>query len=103
MDICYCCIGKIVCKSGKAERFKIQCHVVTRLKKKLRKAYFKENLPKVRDVEEYWDFWKPCFIGKGICNDKLTLVENKVFEKKNSEISETFNNYFLNITGELGI
>lgn len=55
-------------------------------------------------MEEFWDFWKPCFIGKGICNDdKITLVENKVLEKKNSGISETFNNDFVNITGKLGI
>ena len=44
------------------------------------------------------------FINKGVCNnEKIILVEKEEFLRKDSKISETFNNYFINITDELGI
>ena len=44
------------------------------------------------------------FINKGVCNnEKIILVEKEEFLRKDSKISETFSNYFINITDELGI
>ena len=40
----------------------------------------------------------------GVCNDdSIILVENDKILNKDSDISETFNNYFVTITKDLGI
>ena len=97
----------IVNKSGKTEgkkRYKIQRNVVKKLNKKLKKAYFKEKLSEGKDVKDFWNFCKPYFTNKGVCNDeKIILAEKEEVLRKDSKISETFNNYFVNITDELGI
>ena len=91
-------------KSGKIEDkkcYKIQRHVVPKLNKKL---YFKEKLLKGKDVKDFWNFCKPYLTNKGVCNDeKIILVEKEEVLRKDSKISDTFNNYFVNITDELGI
>ena len=53
---------------------------------------------------DFWNYCKPYFTNKGICNDnRIILVENeKKTLNKDSDISETFNNYFVNITKDLG-
>ena len=100
-------LKNIANKSGKIEdkkRYKIQRNVVTKLNKKLKKAYFKEKLPNGKDVKDFWNFCKPYFTNKGVCNDeKIILVEKEEVLRKDSKISDTFNNYFVNITDELGI
>ena len=100
-------LKNIANKSGKIEdkkRYKIQRNVVTKLNKKLKKAYFKEKLPNGKDVKDIWNFCKPYFTNKGVCNDeKIILVEKEEVLRKDSKISDTFNNYFVNITDELGI
>ena len=71
-------LKNITNKSGKIEGkkcYEIQQNVVTKLNKKLRKAYFKEKLPKGKDVKDFWDFCKPYFTNKVVCNDeKIILV-----------------------------
>ena len=100
-------LKNIANKSGKIEdkkRYKIQRNVVTKLNKKLKKAYFKEKLPKGKDVKDFWNFCKPYFTNKGVCkNERIILVEKEEVLRKDSKISDTFNNYFVNITDELGI
>ena len=52
-------LKNIANKSGKTEdkkRYKIQRNVVTKLNKKLKKAYFKEELPKGKDVKIFGIF-----------------------------------------------
>ena len=64
------------------------------------KIPFKKTLPEGRDVKDFWIFYKSYFNSKGICyDDEVTLAENNVL--KNSEISETLKNNFVNITEEL--
>ena len=100
-------LKNIANKSGKTEYkklYKIQRNVVAKLNKKLKKAYFKENLPKEKDVKDFWNFCKPYFTNKGACNDeKRILVKKEEVLRKDSKISDRFNNYFVNITDELGI
>ena len=94
-------------KSGKTEdkkRYKIQRNVVAKLNKKLKEAYFKEKLPKSKDVKDFWNFYKPCFTKKGVCNDeKMILVEKQEVLRKDYKISDTISNYFVDITDELRI
>ena len=89
-------LENIANKSGKIEekKHKIQRNVITKLSKKLKKAYFKRKLPKEKDVEDFWNFCKPYFIKNGVCNDeKIILVEKEEVLRKDSKISTIFNNY----------
>ena len=64
----------------------------------------KEKLPNRNNVKDFWNYCKPYFTDKGICNyDRIILVKNDKILNKDSDISETFNNYFVNITNDLGI
>ena len=89
-------LKNIANKLGKTEnknRYKIQRNVVTKLNKKLKKACFKGKLPKGKDVKGFWNFRKPYFTNKGVCNDeKIILDEKGEVLRKDSKISETFNN-----------
>ena len=54
-------LKNIANKSGKTEdkkRYEIQRNVVTKLNKKLKKAYFKEKTPKGKYVKNFWNFCK---------------------------------------------
>ena len=94
-------------KSGTEEDkrlYNIQRNKVSKLNNKIKKTYFKEKLPKGNNVKDIWNYCKPYFTNKGICNNhRIKLVENYNILNKNSYISETFNNYFVNITKDLGI
>ena len=49
-------------------------------------------------------FCKSYFTSKGVCIDEtIILLEKEEVLKKDSKISDTFSNYFVNITAELGI
>ena len=53
---------------------------------------------------DLWNYCKSYFMNKGICNDdRIILIENGKIWNKNLDISETFNNYFVNIIKDLGI
>ena len=94
-------------KSGTEEDkrlYNIQRNKVSKLNNKIKKTYFKEKLPKGNNVKDIWNYCKPYFTNKGICNNhRIKLVENYNILNKNSYICETFNNYFVNITKDLGI
>ena len=79
-------LKSIANKSGKIEDkklYKIQRNVVTKLNKKLKKAYYKEKLPKGKDVKDFGNFCKPYFTNKGVCNDeKIILVEKEKVLRK---------------------
>ena len=82
-------LENITNKSGKIEDkkyYKIQQNAVTKLNKKLKKAYFKEKLPKGKHVKDFWNFCKPYFANKGVCNDqKIILVEKEEVLRKDSK------------------
>ena len=94
-------------KTGSKEDLKlskIQRNVVTELNKSLEKVYFKEKIPKGENVKDFWNYCKPYFTSKVICNDELIiLVENDKSLRKNAKICRTFNDYFVSITDELDI
>ena len=89
-------------KPGKEEDKRL--YKVSKLNNKLKKTYFKEKLSKGSNVKDFWNYCKPYFTNKSIYNDdRIILAENDKILNKDSDISETFNNYFVNITKDLGI
>ena len=86
------------------KKYKTQRNLVTNLNKKLKKSYFKTKLPKGKNVKDFCNFCKQYFTNKVICkDDNIILVEEKEIIRENYKISETFNDYFVNITNELEI
>ena len=82
----------------------IKYNEIKLLNNKLKKTCFKQKLPKGNNVKDFWNYCKPYFTNKGICNDdRIILVEKNEILNKDSDISETFNKYFVNITKDLGI
>ena len=94
-------------KSGQEEDkrlYNIQQNKVSKLNNTLKKTYFNDKLLKGNNVKDLWNYCKPYFTNKGICNDgRIILVENNKILNKDSDISKTFNNCFVNITQDLGI
>ena len=91
-------------RTGRSCQNTVRDMCFSKLNNKLKKTYFKEKLPKGNNVKDFWNYCKPYFTNKGICNDdRIILVENDKILNKDSDISETFNNYFVNITKDLGI
>ena len=73
-------------KSGKEEDKRlqnIQPNKVSKLNNKINKAYSKEKLLKGNIVKYFWNYRKPYFTNKGVCNDgRIILVENdKILNK----------------------
>ena len=94
-------------KSNKEEDkrlYNIQRNKVSKRNNKLKKTFLKKNFRKENNVNDFWNNCKPYFRNKDICNDdRIILVENDKTLNKDSDISERFNNYFVNITKNLGI
>ena len=57
--------------------YNIQRNKISKLNNKLNKIHFKEKLTKGNNVKDFWNYCKPYFTNKGICNDdRIILVEN---------------------------
>ena len=74
-------------QSGKEEDkrlYNIQRNKVCNLNNKHKKTYFKEKIPKGNNIKHYWNYCKPYFTNKGICNnDRIVLVENdEIFKQR---------------------
>ena len=82
-----------------------QWNEIIKLNNKLKTHILKkEKLPKGNYIKIFWNYCKPYFSNKGICNDdRIMLVENDETVNKDFGISETFNNCFNNIPKDLKI
>ena len=59
-------------KSGKEDKrlYNIQRNKVSKLNNKLKKTYFKEQLPKGNNAKDFWNYCKLYFTNKGVCYSK---------------------------------
>ena len=73
----------------------------------LRKAKFDYygniDLGDLTDNNKFWKTVKSLFSDKAQVNSSATLLEDGIMLRKDSEIAEILNNYFANITENLGI
>ena len=61
------------------------------------------NLANLSDNPKFWKTVKPLFSDKVQLNSSITLIEDGKMITKDSAIAEVFNNFFVNITENLGI
>ena len=88
-------------KEGK-RLYNIQRNKPSKSNNERNKTFSKEKLPKGNNVKDFWNYCKRYFTNQGICNDgRIILAKNDKLLNKDSDMSQTFSNYFVNITKDL--
>ena len=85
-------------------RYKKQMNICVLLLKKAKWKHYEDlSIQDVTDIKKFWKRVKPLFGNKIKGNSNIVLVEGNdlVADKKSS--AETFNNYLVNVTLNLGV
>ena len=81
-----------------------QKNFCNRLYKKERKKYYSNlNLANINDNKKFWKTMKPLFGDKGGIRENIVLINNDKIISEDTEIAQTFNNFFENTVNSLGI
>ena len=84
--------------------FKHQKNYCNRLYKRERKKYYSNlNLNNITDNKKFWKTVKPLFGDKGGTKAKIVLVEGDKIINDDSEVAQTFNDFFDDAVKSLGI
>ena len=68
------------------------------LVRKAKKDYFDHlDLRNVTDSKKFWKIVKPLFTDKGMNHDKIILVEDDEIISEKEQISESLNNFFVDV------
>ena len=94
--------NKTVDNWEKYRQLRNECLKLTR---KTKKEYFHNlDINAINDNRTFWKTVKPYFTSKGIKGtNKIILVEQEQIISDNAKITEIMNNYFVDITRELGV
>ena len=85
-------------------RYKKQRNLIVKMNKKAKRDYYKSISPKSIDNDKkFWKMVKPMFSNVNPMSDKIILIEDEKIITDDTEIAESFNTYFLNITDSLGL
>ena len=68
-----------------------------KLLRKTKEFYNNLNVKYITENKLFWKTVKPSFTGKTLKDERTTLLENKRVVSDESELTESFNNYFGNI------
>ena len=85
------------------QKFKKQRNLVNKLKKVSIKKYFEKNCSDSSSKgKHFWEIVKPFMTNNAKTNNhKITLFENNALISQPSDVSNTFNEYFINVTQDL--
>ena len=85
------------------QKFRKQRNLVNKLKRLSMKKYFEKNCNENETKgKHFWEIVKPFMTNKvKLNNNKITLFENNSLISKPSDVSNTFNKYFINVTQDL--
>ena len=72
-------------------------------KRERKKFYSKLNLNDITDNRKFWKTMKPLFGDKGGAKEKIVLVEGDRIINEDSEVAQTFNDFFDGAVKSLGI
>ena len=76
---------------------------VTLLRKSKREFYDNLNEKKLCDNKRFWGLVKPLLSNKVVSNENITLVEQENIVKNDKKTATVVNDFFSNITTNLGI
>ena len=84
--------------------YKKQNNYCNRLyKRERRKFYSRLNLNNITDNKKFWGTVKPFFSNKGGSQDNIVLVNGDNIISDDTEVAQTFNNFFKNCDNSLDI
>ena len=84
--------------------FKRQRNFCNRLYKREKKNFYSNlNLSDITDNKKFWKTMKPLLGGKGGTRDKIVLVEGDRIINDDTEIAQTFNDFFDNAVKSLDV
>ena len=87
-----------------SQAFKKQKNYCNRLyKRERRKFYSNLNLNDITDNKMFWNVTKPLFSNKGGGKDNIVLVDGDKIISDDSEVAQTFNDFFKNTLTSLDI
>ena len=85
------------------EIYKKQRNKCVNLRKKSIKMFFKDKIPQCTSSKLFWKTIKPFLTNKGfIENNKITLLNGETVIDNDQNISEIFNNHYINIVEKSG-
>ena len=83
---------------------KKQRNYCTRLYKRERKRFYSDlNLKNITDNKKFWKTMKPLFGDKGVMKEKIVLIKNEDVISEDTDVAQTFNNFFEKTVDTLGI
>ena len=81
-----------------------QKNYCNRLYKRERKKYYSQlNLNNITDNKKFWNTMKPLFSNKGGNKDGIVLVNDDKIISDDTEVAQTFNDFFKNSVSSLNI
>ena len=84
--------------------FRKQKNYCNRLYKKERRNYYaKLKLNNITDNKKFWNVMKPLFSNKGGVKDNIVLVKDNKMISDDTEVTQTFNDFFTNAVSVLDI
>ena len=96
------CNKKKTCASHLA--YKKQRNYCTNLFRKAKRDFYSNLNPSlISDNKKFWKTVKPFFSDKKLSNESITLIENNNIISSDSDIAETFNDFFANAVKNLNI
>ena len=84
--------------------FKKQKNYCNRFYKRERRNYYsKLKLNNITDNKKFWNVMKPLISNKGGVEDNIVLVKDEKIISKDTEVAQTFNDFFTNAVSSLDI
>ena len=85
-------------------RFRRQRKFCVKLSRKVKRDFYNQlDISEVTDNKKFWKTVKPFISDKSSSKSRITLIEDGKIMSNESEVAETFNNFFVTITDSLGI
>ena len=86
------------------DAFRRQRNFCVKLSRKAKRDFYNQlDISKVTDNKKFWKTVKPFISDKSSSKSRITLIEEGKIVSNESEVAETFNNFFVTITDSLGI
>ena len=86
------------------DAFRRQRNFCVKLSRKAKRDFYNQlDISEVTDNKKSWKTVKPFISDKSCSKSRITLIEEGKIVSNESEVAETFNNFFVTITDALGI
>ena len=86
------------------DAFRRQRNFCVKLSRKVKRDFYNQlDISEVTDNKKFWKTVKPFISDKSSSKSRITLIEDGKIMSNESEVAETFNNFFVTITDSLGI